>query len=80
VSNVSALTGKQLIAVLGALGFAVIRIKGRHHFLRHAEAGQRLSLFILEKRWALVFWPAFFATFRSAAASYRICSDFRWQV
>lgn len=37
MSNVSALTGKQLIAVLGALGFAVIRIKGSHHFLRHAD-------------------------------------------
>lgn len=80
MSNVSALTGKQLIAVLGALGFAVIRIKGSHHFRAMPMAEQRLCLFILEKRWALVFWQAFFATFRSAAASYRIYSDCRWQV
>lgn len=37
MSNVSAPTGKQLIAVLRGLGFDVIRIKGSHHFLRHAD-------------------------------------------
>jgi predicted RNA binding protein YcfA (HicA-like mRNA interferase family) len=37
VSNVSAPTGKQLIAVLSGLGFDVVRIKGSHHFLRHAD-------------------------------------------
>lgn len=31
------LTGKELIAALGRVGFIVIRIKGSHHFLRHPD-------------------------------------------
>ncbi len=31
------LTGKELIAVLAKAGFQVLRIKGSHHFLRHAD-------------------------------------------
>ncbi len=31
------LTGKQLIAALERLGFEVIRIRGSHHFMRHAD-------------------------------------------
>ncbi|MBI4006091.1 MAG: type II toxin-antitoxin system HicA family toxin, partial [Gammaproteobacteria bacterium] len=30
-------TGKRLIAALKKAGFQVIRIKGSHHFLRHAD-------------------------------------------
>jgi predicted RNA binding protein YcfA (HicA-like mRNA interferase family) len=30
-------TGSQLIKALRKLGFAVVRIKGSHHFLRHAD-------------------------------------------
>ena len=30
-------TGGDLIAALGRAGFMVLRIKGSHHFLRHAD-------------------------------------------
>lgn len=32
-----ALTGKQLMAALGRVGFEVQRSKGSHHFLRHPD-------------------------------------------
>lgn len=31
------LRGRELIALLRRNGFAVVRIKGSHHFLRHAD-------------------------------------------
>lgn len=31
------LRGKELMAVLRRAGFAVIRVKGSHHFLRHPD-------------------------------------------
>jgi predicted RNA binding protein YcfA (HicA-like mRNA interferase family) len=31
------LRGKELIKALGRIGFEVIRIKGSHHFLKHAD-------------------------------------------
>ena len=31
------LTGKQLIRALGRIGFEVVRVRGSHHFLRHAD-------------------------------------------
>ena len=31
------ITGKQLIAALKKIDFAVIRVRGSHHFLRHAD-------------------------------------------
>ena len=31
------LTGKEVIAALGKIGFAVIRVKGSHHFIRHPD-------------------------------------------
>ncbi len=37
MSKFPAISGKQLIAVLNKLGFEVVRIKGSHHFLRHAD-------------------------------------------
>ncbi len=37
MSKLPALTGKQVIAALKQLGFEVIRIKGSHHFLKHAD-------------------------------------------
>ncbi len=30
-------TGPDLLAVLAKVGFAVIRVKGSHHFLRHPD-------------------------------------------
>jgi predicted RNA binding protein YcfA (HicA-like mRNA interferase family) len=33
-------TGAELIAALGRAGFAVVRVRGSHHFLRH-EDGRR---------------------------------------
>jgi predicted RNA binding protein YcfA (HicA-like mRNA interferase family) len=30
-------TGSDLVAALGKVGFAVIRTKGSHHFLRHED-------------------------------------------
>jgi len=30
-------SGKQLMTALGKAGFEVIRIRGSHHFLRHAD-------------------------------------------
>jgi predicted RNA binding protein YcfA (HicA-like mRNA interferase family) len=32
-----ALTGRELIAGLGRLGFQVLRVKGSHHYLRHED-------------------------------------------
>jgi predicted RNA binding protein YcfA (HicA-like mRNA interferase family) len=37
MSRLPALTGKQLVAVLQQLGFESLRVKGRHHFLRHPD-------------------------------------------
>jgi len=30
-------TGRELIAALGKAGFAVVRVRGSHHFLRHPD-------------------------------------------
>lgn len=35
--SLPALTGRKLIAALDRAGFEVVRIKGSHHFLRHAH-------------------------------------------
>lgn len=37
MSKLPGITGKQLIVALNKVGFEVIRIKGSHHFLRHAD-------------------------------------------
>jgi predicted RNA binding protein YcfA (HicA-like mRNA interferase family) len=37
VSKAPRLTGKQLIAALSKAGFEVLRVRGSHHFLRHAD-------------------------------------------
>jgi predicted RNA binding protein YcfA (HicA-like mRNA interferase family) len=37
MSNFPAVRGKELIQALLRAGFAEIRIKGSHHFLRHAD-------------------------------------------
>lgn len=31
------ISGRQLIAILRRFGFDVVRVKGSHHFLRHAD-------------------------------------------
>ncbi len=30
-------TGRQAIAALGKAGFAVVRVRGSHHFLKHSD-------------------------------------------
>jgi predicted RNA binding protein YcfA (HicA-like mRNA interferase family) len=37
VSRLPRITGDALIRALGRIGFAVIRIKGSHHFLQHDD-------------------------------------------
>ena len=37
MSKLPSLTGKELLAILSKAGFQVLRIKGSHHFLRHAD-------------------------------------------
>lgn len=37
MNKLPAVTGRQLIKVLSAAGFQVIRTKGSHHFLRHPD-------------------------------------------
>jgi predicted RNA binding protein YcfA (HicA-like mRNA interferase family) len=37
VTSYRAVTGKELIAALRRIGFDVARVKGSHHFLRHAD-------------------------------------------
>lgn len=37
MSKLPAIRGKQLIAALRKAGFEVVRVKGSHHYLRHAD-------------------------------------------
>ena len=37
MSNIHAITGKQMISALKKVGFSVARIKGSHHFLIHSD-------------------------------------------
>ena len=37
MTSYPAVNGKDLVAALGRAGFAVARVKGSHHFLRHAD-------------------------------------------
>jgi len=37
VTSFPALSGKELVSALCHRGFEVIRVKGSHHFLRHAD-------------------------------------------
>ena len=37
MTKLPSLTGKQLVAVLVRAGFEVQRVRGSHHFLRHAD-------------------------------------------
>jgi predicted RNA binding protein YcfA (HicA-like mRNA interferase family) len=37
MSRLPPVSGRELIAVLGRKGFEVIRVKGSHHVLRHAD-------------------------------------------
>lgn len=37
MTTLPSLTGRDLIAALGHAGFQTIRVKGSHHFLRHAD-------------------------------------------
>ena len=37
MSKLPSVTGKDLIAALGKVGFQLIRVKGSHHFVRHPD-------------------------------------------
>jgi predicted RNA binding protein YcfA (HicA-like mRNA interferase family) len=37
MSRLPRLTGKEIIGALATAGFEVARVKGSHHFLRHAD-------------------------------------------
>jgi predicted RNA binding protein YcfA (HicA-like mRNA interferase family) len=37
VTSYPAVRGKELLAALGRAGFRLSRVKGSHHFLRHAD-------------------------------------------
>lgn len=37
MSKLPAVTGKEVVAALGKAGFAVIRTRSSHHFLRHPD-------------------------------------------
>jgi len=37
LSNLPSITGVQLIRALRRLGFDVVRVRGSHHFLKHAD-------------------------------------------
>jgi predicted RNA binding protein YcfA (HicA-like mRNA interferase family) len=37
VSRYQAVTGRQLLVALQRMGFALIRVRGSHHFLRHND-------------------------------------------
>jgi predicted RNA binding protein YcfA (HicA-like mRNA interferase family) len=37
MSNIPAITGKQMISALKRKGFSIARIKGSHHFLIHPD-------------------------------------------
>jgi len=43
VTRLPAVTGRELIAALAKAGFQLIRVKGNHHFLRHAD-GRRTTV------------------------------------
>lgn len=58
MSRLPILRGRDLIKALGRAGFAVIRVKGSHHFLRHTDgratvvpvhAGEHIGLGLLSK-------------------------------
>lgn len=56
MSDLPAITGQRLIKALKKLGFEVIRSKGSHHSLRHADGRARPSQFILVKQSVGVSW------------------------
>jgi predicted RNA binding protein YcfA (HicA-like mRNA interferase family) len=37
VTRLPGISGKKLIGALKRLGFAIIRVKGSHHYLRHPD-------------------------------------------
>jgi predicted RNA binding protein YcfA (HicA-like mRNA interferase family) len=37
MSRTPRVTGAEVIAALGKVGFSVLRVKGSHHFLRHED-------------------------------------------
>ena len=37
MTSVPSLTGKELLSILKSAGFVVLRVKGSHHFLHHAD-------------------------------------------
>jgi predicted RNA binding protein YcfA (HicA-like mRNA interferase family) len=43
MSRIPRVTGSELLAALATAGFAVIRVRGSHHFVRH-EDGRRFNV------------------------------------
>ncbi len=37
MTSFPAVKGKDLISALRGIGFVVVRVKGRHHFIRHSD-------------------------------------------
>lgn len=37
MTKLPTLTGEELVVALGKAGFKVVRIRGSHHFMRHAD-------------------------------------------
>lgn len=37
MTSIPSLTGKEMLSVLKNAGFELVRVKGSHHFLRHAD-------------------------------------------
>jgi len=48
MSRLPSVTGRQVIAALGRLGFQRIRIRGSHHYLRHPD-GRKIGPGLLSK-------------------------------
>ncbi len=42
MSKLPALTGKEIVAALERAGFATVRIRSSHHFMRHADGRSTL--------------------------------------
>jgi len=56
VTRLPHLTGADLIAALAAAGFTVVRVKGSHRFLRHADGPTLWWQPMPARRWAPGSW------------------------
>ena len=58
MSRAARVTGRELIVALGRAGFSVVRVRGSHHFVQHADgrstvvpvhAGETLGIGLLSR-------------------------------